>query len=95
MAEYVVIQHDMTDAQDHHEIVAAQQPVSSIALLDLPAGAQIDLQIGEGRRIPLTAPIGINNLCPPETRGVFVTHAAQVGAVATFVAFFQEVEVET
>jgi hypothetical protein len=86
---YRVVTVDLTNARDRGEIIPRDVGVTNILILTLSAGAAISLHVGEREAIPVPgAGFTLDDLCPPENKGIFLTHLAQPGlTVQIFFSF--------
>lgn len=82
---YRVVQLDLTTARDRGEVIPRDVGVTNILVIAQPAGAVVSLHVGEREGIPVPgAGFTLDDLCPPENKGIFVTNPAQPGVVVTF-----------
>lgn len=93
---YTVLNLDLTVQRTDEPIVNVGVPVESIAVLGLPIGTSASLRIGTNKPpVPLlTQGMSIEEICPNNDEGVFLTNALGAGTLVLFIAFGSSVKVE-
>ena len=84
---YRVVSVDLGTARDRIPVIPRDVGVTNILVLAMSAGAVASLHVGEREGIPLSgAGFTLDDICPPENKGIFVTNPAQPGL--TLLMFF-------
>ena len=94
---YQVIRRELTPAQNGVQLVAPQNGISSLTVLELPAGSDAGIRLSQsGDRIaPLREGFVFDDLCPLANDGLYLDiPTAAPGNFITLVVFFGSGEVQ-
>ena len=87
MASYNVRTLDLSAVVESAELEPANRLVDSLAVLELPSGADLELSLGGGPWIPVYAGFAVD-ICPPELAGVtWRNNAVVAGAAVVLVSY--------
>lgn len=88
MANYRVLDVDLTSARDRSVLFQRDTQIANVVILEFTAGTDFQLHFGQSPAIPIKAQGEEWRLCPAENDGVFMTHGAQPGlSVKLLVSF--------
>lgn len=81
MASYNVHRLDLSAEQESAQLEPHNRAVDSLAVLSLPAGADLSLSLGGGPWIPVYAGFAVD-ICPPELAGIQWRNGAAIAELA-------------
>jgi hypothetical protein len=89
MNAYRVVTVDLAVANNRGVVVGRDTGVTNILVIAASAGAVFQLHVGDREGIPAPgAGFTLDDMCPPENRGIFITNAAQPGMTVTIFLSF-------
>jgi hypothetical protein len=90
---YDVIDFDLSTRRDKEPIGTTRgNPVATVVVIRLPAGADVSIIFGQGQLWPLLNQGMQFKLCPPERNGAFLTNPVGGGILTLGVSYGGGVE---